>query len=151
MRFSRICEIDSFDNYKNKKIIPNSILFYFKSEKKFQIAFYSINVYDFQDDCGTPDISLHASYKTINNNSIEFFPTPQRNEHHMIVNSVIMCLNEGNGDKEPPIFEPIIKCNINEIDMNSSLYRSIKRENFELFNKTQITVIDSKILFQCNK
>ncbi len=34
--------------------------------------------------------------------------------------------------------------------MNSSLYKSIKRESFEFFNKTQIAVIDSKILFEYN-
>jgi hypothetical protein len=34
--------------------------------------------------------------------------------------------------------------------MNSGVYKSIKLENFEFFNKTQVAVIDSKILFECN-
>jgi hypothetical protein len=69
----------------------------------------------------------------------------------MIGDNVINCLYEGNWDKELPIFEPIIKCNTNEIDMNSSLYKSIKFENFEyFFNESQVAAIDSKILFECN-
>jgi hypothetical protein len=68
----------------------------------------------------------------------------------MIVDSVITWLFEGNSNREPPIFEPIIKCNTDEIDMNSDLYKRIKLENFEFFNKTQVAVIDSKILFQYN-
>jgi hypothetical protein len=58
---------------------------------------------------------LHASYNAINDNVIEFFPTPQRNEHRMIGYSVITCLYEGNWDKEPPIFELIIKYYLNAI------------------------------------
>jgi hypothetical protein len=67
----------------------------------------------------------------------------------MIGDGVITCLNEGNWDKEPPIFEPIIKCNTNEINMTSKLYKEFKLENFEFFNKTEVAVIDSKIIFKC--
>jgi hypothetical protein len=51
--------------------------------------------------------------------------------------------------EKPPIFEPIIKCNSNEIDMTSKLYKDFKLENFEYFNKTEVAVIDSKIIFKC--
>ncbi len=39
--------------------------------------------------------------------------------------------------------------NSNQIERNSSIYKLIKFRNFEFFNKTQVAVIDSKILFKC--
>jgi hypothetical protein len=110
-----------------------------------------ISVYDFPDNCGIPDIPLHAYYKPFNNGSIQYFlNNNQTNKYRMIGDSVITCLYGGNWDKEPPIFEPIITCNTDQINKNSSLYKSIKFEKFEFFNRTQVAVIDSKILFQCN-
>ncbi len=146
-----ICEFKSFEDYKNETISPTIIKFSFKSEKNFYLGICGIRIYQFQNDCGIPDKPLHASYNRLNDTSFEYFPTLQRNKHLMIGDNVINCLYEGNWDKELPIFEPIIKCNTNEIDMNSSLYKSIKFENFEyFFNESQVAVIDSKILFECN-
>ncbi len=145
-----ICEFKSLEDYKDEKIIHQSIDFSFKSEKTFQLAICMINVYQFLDGCGTPDIPLPASYNRLDDESFEYFLTPQKIKHRMIGDSVITCVYDGNWDKEPPIFEPIIKCHTDEIEMNSGIYKSIKRENFEFFNKTQVAVIDSKILFECN-
>jgi hypothetical protein len=141
-----ICEFNSLRDYR---ISQFSILFLFVSEKIFQLAICGINVYHFQNECGIPDVPLHGSYYRRDVKSIEYFPTHQRNKHLMIGDGVITCLHEGNWDKEPPIFEPIIKCNTNEIDMTSKLYKDFKLENFEFFNKTQVGVIDSKIIFKC--
>ncbi len=33
--------------------------------------------------------------------------------------------------------------------MTSKLYKEFKLENFEYFNKTEVAVIDSKIIFKC--
>ncbi len=33
--------------------------------------------------------------------------------------------------------------------MTSKLYKDFKLENFEYFNKTEVAVIDSKIIFKC--
>jgi hypothetical protein len=141
-----ICELNSLTDYR---ILPNLIEFLFISGKTFQLAICGVNVYSFQNKCGTPDVPLHGSFNRSGSKSFEYFPTPQRNKYLMIGDGVITCLNEGNWDKEPPIFEPIIKCNTNEIDMTSKLYKDFKLENFEYFNKTQVAVIDSKIIFKC--
>jgi hypothetical protein len=145
-----ICEFESYEDYKNETIFPTIIKFSFKSEKILHLAICRIHVHRFQDNCSIPDVPLHASYYRLNDTSLEYFPTPQRNKYRMIGDSVITCVYEGNWDKEPPIFEPIIKCNTNEIDMNSSLYKIIELVNFEFSNKTQVAVIDSKIIFKCN-
>jgi hypothetical protein len=142
-----ICELNSLTD--SLRTLPNSIEFFFISEKIFRLAICGINVYNFQNECGIPDVPLHASYYRRGFKSFEYFPTHQRNKHLMIGDGVINCLREGNWDKEPPIFEPIIKCNTNEINMTSKLYKDFKLENFEFFNKTQIAVIDSKIIFKC--
>ncbi len=141
-----ICELNSSRDYE---ILPNSMEFLFISEKIFRLAICGINVYHFQNECGVPDVPLHASYYRRGFKSFEYFPTNQRNRHLMIGDGVITCLYEGNWDKEPPIFEPIIKCNTNEIDMTSKLYTDFKLENFEFFNKTEVAVIDSQIIFKC--
>jgi hypothetical protein len=144
-----ICEFKSFEDYKNETISPTIIQFSFKSEKNFYLEICGIRAYRFPNDCGIPDMPLHASHKKLNDTSFEYFST-QRNKYRMIGDSVITCAYEGNWDKELPIFEPIIKCNASEIDVNSSIYKNIKLENFELFNRTKVAVIDSKILFECN-
>jgi hypothetical protein len=127
------CESENIKYYKNETTIPTTIKFSFKSAKIFQLAICGIFVYHVHDDCGIPNIPLHASYIRINDKSIEYFPIPQRNKHRMIGDGVITCLYAGNGDKKPPIFEPIIKCSTDEIDMNSGLYKRIKFENYEFF------------------
>jgi hypothetical protein len=66
----------------------------------------------------------------------------------MIGENTINCISEGNWDKEPPIFEPTIKCI--STNFNLSAYKSIKFENFEFFNETQVAVIGSRIKFKCN-
>jgi hypothetical protein len=33
--------------------------------------------------------------------------------------------------------------------MTSKLYKELKLENFEYFNKTQVAVIDCKVIFKC--
>jgi hypothetical protein len=144
-----ICEFKSLEDFKNETITPTMINFSFESEKKFYLLICKIKIYKFQDDCGIPDIPLHASIRYYNQ-TIEYFPTSQRNKHRMIGDSVITCQYEGNWDKEPPIFEPIIKCNTDEIDRNSSVYKIIEFKNLKIFNKTEVAVIDSEILFQCN-
>jgi hypothetical protein len=141
--------LQSFEDYKNETITPTIITFSLKSEKKLYLEICAISVYQFPNDCGIPDIPLHASYNRLNKTSFEYFPTPQRNKHLMIGDSVINCLYSGNWDKESPIFEPIIKCNTDQIERNSSVYKIIEFKNFEFFNKTQVAVIDSKILFEC--
>jgi hypothetical protein len=141
-----ICELNSLKDYM---ILQSLIQFSFRSEKIFQLAIYGINVYHFQNECGIPDVPLHASYNRSGSESFQYFPTHERNKHLMIGDGVITCLNEGNWDKEPPIFEPIIKCNTNEIDMISKLYKEFNLENFEYFNKTEVAVIDSQIIFKC--
>jgi hypothetical protein len=148
-----ICELNSSRDYG---ILANSIEFLFISEKIFQLSngvngvnVIGVNVYHFQNNCGTPDVPLYASYKRRDSKTLEYFPTSHRNKHHIIGKGVITCLYEGNWDKEPPIFEPIIKCNTNEIDMTSKLYKDFKLENFEYFNKTEVAVIDSKIILKC--
>ncbi len=149
-KWTFVCELESFEDYKNETIFPTIMKFSFKSEKIFYLEICRIQVHRFQDSCGAPDIPLHASYNPLNDTSFEYFPIDQRNKHRMIGDGVITCSYEGNWDKEPPIFEPIIKCNTNEIDMNSSLYKIIKLYQYEFFNKTQVAVIDSKIFFKCN-
>ncbi len=141
-----ICELNSLRDYR---ILHYLIEFLFISKKTFQLAICGINVYFFQGECGIPDVPLHASYYRRGSKSFQYFSTNQRNKHLMIGDGVITCLNEGNWDKEPPIFEPIIKCNTNEINMTSKLYKDFKLENFEFFNKTEVAVIDSKIIFKC--
>jgi len=143
-----ICEFKSFEDYKNETISPTIIKFSFKSEKNFYLGICRIRAYQFPNDCGIPDMPLYASIRAYKQ-SIEYFPTPQRNKYLMIGDSVINCLYEGNWDKEPPTFEPIIKCNTDQIERNSSVYKIIEFKNFEFFNKTQVAVIDSKILFEC--
>jgi hypothetical protein len=145
-----ICEFEPFEDYKNEIIFPTVMKFSFKSEKIFYLGICSIRVHRFQDKCGTPDLPLHASYNRLNDRSFEYFPIVQRNKHRMIGDGVITCSYDGNWDKEPPIFESIIKCNIDKIERNSSVYKIIKFVNFEFFNKTQVAVIDSKIILQCN-
>jgi hypothetical protein len=144
-----ICELNSS---RDNETLPNSIEFLFISEKNFQLAICGINVYYFEEDCSTPDMPLYASYNRTDSKTIEYFPNSDfsaRNKYHIIGNEVITCLYEGNWDNEPPIFEPIIKCNADVIDMNSTLYKIIKFVNIKYFNKTQVGVIDSKIIFKC--
>jgi hypothetical protein len=143
------CEFNDLKDYENQLITVNSIEMSFKSENIFKLTIYGFDVFYFNDECGFPDVLLHASYNSLNDKSLQFFPIPQKNKHRMIGDSVITCAYEGKWDKEPPIFESIIKCNTDEIDRNPSL-KSIKRENFEFFNRTQVAVIDSMILFRCN-
>jgi hypothetical protein len=142
-----ICELNSLIDYR---ISPNLIEFLFISEKSFQLSICGINVYHFQEDCGTPDVPLYASYSRRDFKTFEYFSISDKNKHYIRENGVITCLYEGNWDKEPPILEPAIKCNTDEIDMNPTLYKSIKLINFEFFNKTQVAVIDSKIILKCN-
>jgi hypothetical protein len=145
-----VCELKSLKNYKKDKTVPQSIDFFFKSEKIFRLSICEIYFYHFQDDCGTPETPLHAILKRHGVKSFEYFPIKQKNKHRMIGDGVITCLYDGIWDKEPPIFEPVVKCNTDEIDMNSSHYKSIEFEGFEFFNRTQVAVINSQILIQCN-
>ncbi len=101
------CDFRSFEDFKNE-IIPQMIKFSFKSEKIFDFEMHKIEVHRFQEDCGTPDVALYASYNRTDFKTFKYFPTSHRNKHHIIGDGVITCLYEGNWDKEPPIFEPII-------------------------------------------
>ncbi len=143
-----ICEFKPFEDYKNETF-TSVIKFSFEYEKNFYLEICGIRIYQFPNNCGIPDIPLNGPYNRLNETSFEYFPTPQRNKHRMIGDSVINCLYEGDWDKEPPIFEPIIKCNTDQIERNSSVYKIIEFKNFEFFNKTEVAVIDSEILFEC--
>jgi len=143
-----ICELNSFEDYKNE-IYSKSIMFSFESEKNFRLRICGINVYQFQDECGIPDKPLQALIRETGK-TVEYNPTPQEKKYRMIGNNTINCRFEGNWDKEPPLFEPITQCNIEKIQMNSSIHKSFQFLNLEFFNKTEVAVIDSKILFQCN-
>jgi hypothetical protein len=143
-----ICESKSLVHYRNETI-PQSFQFTFKSEKIFKLRICEISVYQFQDNCGVPDIPIPASIQDYGK-TINFYPTPQRKKYRMIGDDTINCVFEGNWDKEPPIFKPVIQCDIKDIDLNSSIYKSIKLQNLEFFNETEVAVIDSKIEFQCN-
>lgn len=144
-----ICELNPLENYKNETNNPQSVYLRFESKKFFELSFCGLNVIDFQDGCGTPDVPLDVSYNLLDNKSIEYSPNLQK--YRMIGDGVITCLYEGNWNKAPPIFEPIAKCKTDKIELNSTVYKIVKFENFIFFNKTQVAVIDSKILFQCNE
>jgi hypothetical protein len=147
-----ICELNKFaDNAKEMLENPQSIEFSFESEKVFDTRICNLFVYQFEHNCGTPDTPLQATTNIQNSNKIlVFLPIPQRKQYRLIGDNTINCISEGNWDKEPPILEPIIQCNTTDIDLNSSIYKSIQLQNLEFFNRTEVAVIDSKIMFQCN-
>jgi hypothetical protein len=62
----------------------------------------------------------------------------------MIGDSTMTCIFDGNWDRDPPLFEPVIQCNVEDITKNLS-----SAKNFKFFNETKVAVIDSKIVFQC--
>jgi hypothetical protein len=149
------CELESVEGAQKEAIYPPLIKFSFDSETMFKLRILSISAYYVEDDCDTPDIPLHASYYDYNYNcttcrrSIKYYQKDDKNKYRMIGDSIINCVYEGNWDKEPPTFEPIIKCNTDQIEMSSTVYKIVKFENFYFFNQTRVAVIDSKILFQC--
>jgi hypothetical protein len=149
-----ICELKSVEGAQKEAIYPPLIRFSFDSGIIFKLIIMKISAYYVEDDCGTPDTPLHASYYHYNCTtclrSIKYYQKDQKSKYRMTDESIINCVYEGNWDKEPSTLEPIIKCNTDQIEMNSSIYKIIGLENFEVFNKTQVAVIDSKILFQCN-
>jgi hypothetical protein len=142
-----VCEFNSSENYKKEANNPQMINIYFRSKKFFKLSFCGLKVMNFQDGCGTPGVPLDASYRPLDNGSIEYFPNLQK--YRINDNRVITCLYEGNWNKEPPIFEPIVKCKTDKIELNSTVYKIVKFEKFYFFNNTKVAVIDSKILFQC--
>jgi hypothetical protein len=141
-----VCELKSFEDYKNETLINQSLQFTFKSEDVFKLEICNIFVYQFEDDCGFPDIPLHSTIEKVNK-TVKFYPN---SGYRLIGDNTINCLFEGNWDKEPPILEPIIQCNTEDIDLNSSIYKSIKFQKLEFFNGTEVAVIGSEILFECN-
>jgi hypothetical protein len=141
-----VCELKSFEDYKNESFIEQSLQLTFKSEYFFKLEICNIFVYQFQDDCGFPDIPLHSTIEKVNK-TVKFYPN---SGYRLIGDNTINCLFEGNWDKEPPILEPIIQCNTEDIDLNSSIYKSIKFQKLEFFNGTEVAVIGTEILFECN-
>ncbi len=140
-----ICELNSLEGYKKEKFIPQSMHFSFKSDKIFSLSICRILVYEFGDKCKTPDIPFPASIRRLDQRRIQFYENSQEKKYRIIGETILKCTFEGYWDNEPPIFEPIIQCNI-----NSSAYKSIQFQDFEFFNETEVAVIDSKIIFQCN-
>jgi hypothetical protein len=143
-----ICEVNSLEDYRNETNCLQSFKFSFKSTEILSLRNCSIQVYQFQDDCGIPDIPFQASTR-IQDKTILYYPTVRKN-YRMIGENIINCLFEGDWDNKPPIFEPIERGDMNGIDMKSSLYKRVEYQNFEYFNGTEVAVINSKIVFQCN-
>jgi hypothetical protein len=141
-----ICELKSPDYYKNETDIQKSLEFTFKSETEFKLQISRIDVYQFQNDCGIPDKPSHSTFE-IMNKTVKYYPN---SGYNLIGENTINCVSDGNWDKEPPLLEPIIQCNTEDIDLNSSIYKSIKFEKLEFFNGTEVAVNGSEILFECN-
>lgn len=141
------CEFKSIEDYE-KETIPQSLQFSFKSKKNFSLRICKIRVYQFQDECGTPDSPLHALRRS-RGKSIEYYLKSRHKKYRMIGNNTINCLLEGQWDREPPIIEPI-QCNIDEIRKYSWNYKKFDLKNFEFLNEIEVAVIDSKIVFECN-
>jgi hypothetical protein len=140
------CESKSLQDYKNEAHIEQSLRFTFKSEYFFKLKICDIFVYQFEEDCGSPDIPLHSTIEKVYE-TVKFYPN---SGYRLIGDNTINCLFEGNWDKEPPIIEPIIQCNTSDIDLKSKIYKKIELQDFEVFNGTEVAVINSKILFQCD-
>jgi len=82
---------------------------------------FDIYVYQFLDNCGILDILLQASTVTLTTQrSVVFYPTPQKREYRMIGDSTMTCIFDGNWDRDPPLFEPVIQCNVEDITKNLS-------------------------------
>jgi hypothetical protein len=141
-----ICEYNSLEDYQNDTIIPQSLNFSFKSEKIFSLSICEILVYKFQDDCGKPDEPLHSSIR-YNGKRVVYFST-QKRRYRLIGHNITNCV-EGNWDKEAPVLE-LIQCSVDQIDLSSSVYKSIKLRNFELIDENKGAVVNSRIEFQCN-
>jgi hypothetical protein len=140
------CEFKSFQDYKNEAHIQESLQFTFKSEYFFNLKICDIFVYQYEDDCGFPDIPLHSTIEKVNN-TVKFYPD---SGYRLIGDNTINCLFEGNWDKEPPILEPIIKCNTSDIDLESKVYKKIELKDLGHFNGSEVAVNNSKIVFQCD-
>jgi len=144
-----LCESNSLKDYNKETIIQNSMRFSFKSEIKFRLRICKILVYRFEDKCGIPDIPIGASIlRSDDKRTIEILGPSHGKRYRIIGENTLKCTFDGNWDKEPPIFEPEIQCNFTNFDLRT--YKSIKFENLEFFNETQVAVIDSKVLFECN-
>jgi hypothetical protein len=144
-----LCELNSLKDYNKETIIPNSMRFSFKSEIKFRLRICKILVYRFEDKCGIPDIPIGAEILRSNDErTIEILGPSHGKRYRIIGGNTLKCTFDGNWDKEPPLFEPEIQCNLR--NFNSSLYKKIKFLDLEFFNETKVAVINSKVLFQCN-
>jgi hypothetical protein len=80
--------------------------------------------------------------------TIQIFGPSHGKRYRIIGENTLKCTFGGNWDKEPPIFEHEIQCNFT--NFNLSTYKSIKFLNLQFFNETEVAVINSKDLFQCN-
>jgi len=49
-----------------------------------------------------------------------------------------------------PILKPIIQCSIEDLSLNTSHFKNIQFQNFEVFNETEVAVVHSKIYYECN-
>ncbi len=144
-----LCEINSLEDYNKETIIPNSMRFSFKSEIKFRLRICKILVYRFEDKCGIPDIPIGAEIlRSDDERTIEILGPSHGKRYRIIGENTLKCTFDGNWDKEPPIFEPEIQCNLR--NLNSSTYKRIKFLDLEFFNETEVAVINSKVLFECN-
>jgi hypothetical protein len=144
-----LCELNSLEDYNKETIIPNSMRFSFKSEIKFLLRICKILVYRFEDECGVPDIPIGAStLLSDDGRTIEIFEPSHGKRYRVIGDNTLKCAFDGNWDKEPPIFEPIIQCD--RTNLNLSIYKSIEYKNLGFINETEVAVFDSKVLFECN-
>jgi hypothetical protein len=73
----------------------------FNWKKVFKLKLCNLYVFQFEDDCGIPDIPLHSSTQN-SGKTVEFYPTIQQ-RYWMIGENTINCISEGNWYKEPPI------------------------------------------------
>jgi hypothetical protein len=144
-----LCELNSLEDYNKETIIPNSMRFSFKSKIKFRLKICKILVYRFNDKCGVPDLPIGASIlRSDDRRTIKILGPSHGKRYRIIGENTLKCTFDGNWDKEPPIFEPGIQCDLR--NLNSSTYKRIKFLDLEFFNETEVAVINSKVLFQCN-
>ncbi len=143
-----LCELNSLEDYDKETIIPNSMRFSFKSEIKFRLRICKILVHRFEDECGIPDLPIRTEIRFVDEGTIQILKLSNQKRYRIIGENTLKCTIDGNWDKEPPIFEPEIQCDLT--NLNSTTYKSIQFLDFEFFNETEVAVIDSKVLFQCD-
>ncbi len=96
-----VCELNSTEYSGSETNAPEIIQLSFNWKKVFKLKLCNLYVFQFEDDCGIPDIPLHSSTQN-SGKTVEFYPTIQQ-RYWMIGENTINCISEGNWYKEPPI------------------------------------------------